>query len=315
MRFTDVRRLFALQVLTVFCFPVGTCCSPGATTKSAGRPALRCVGLRDTPAWRSLLNRVPGNTNPDHHYVPPHVYSLPYAVAGGVGSPYLQRASVTAGPTSSTHQCPETETSDDYCAAPPLTGNLPHLSSLCCCVSADASAQTSTFTHKTRHPLALISGLGGTTTMRFTDVRRLFALQVIQRRGQFGNRVFHFYRNWSEYALGFGSPDNEYWIGWDAMRHSDGQKFSTFDRDNDAGNNNCAAAYRGGWWYANCHACNPNGLNLNGLHESYADGIDWSVRNNEGRLYHYSFPAMEMMIRPASLMQGKESELHFFPPS
>nr|XP_054923518.1 techylectin-5A-like isoform X1 [Dermacentor andersoni] len=194
---------------------------------------------------------------------------------------------------------------------------------------------------------------------------------VIQRRGQFGNRVFHFYRNWTEYAQGFGSASEEYWIGnyalhaltsgeenvtlrvvlrnttkdsafiyyntfrvaneddlfmlkvgdligpqgWDAMRHSDGQKFSTFDRDNDAGNNNCAAAYRGGWWYGNCHACNPNGLNLNGLHESYADGIDWSVRNHEGRLYHYSFPAMMMMIRPARLIQGKESELKFFPSS
>ncbi|XP_049519496.1 techylectin-5A isoform X2 [Dermacentor silvarum] len=194
---------------------------------------------------------------------------------------------------------------------------------------------------------------------------------VIQRRKQNGNRVFHFYRNWSEYTEGFGNPHEEYWIGnkalhaltsgnenvtlrvvlwnstqdkafiyynnfrveneanlfklkmgdligppgWDAMRHHDGQKFSTFDRDNDAGNNNCAEAYRGGWWYYNCHACNPNGLNLNGFHESYADGIDWSVRNNGGQLYHYSFPAVEMMIRPASLMQGKESELHFFPPS
>ncbi|XP_077556426.1 techylectin-5A-like [Haemaphysalis longicornis] len=36
---------------------------------------------------------------------------------------------------------------------------------------------------------------------------------VIQRRGQFGNRVFHFYRNWTEYARGFGNPADEYWIG------------------------------------------------------------------------------------------------------
>ncbi|XP_075539922.1 techylectin-5A-like [Dermacentor variabilis] len=194
---------------------------------------------------------------------------------------------------------------------------------------------------------------------------------VIQRRGQFGNRVFHFYRNWTEYAQGFGSASEEYWIGnnalhaltygeekvtlrivlsnttkdstfiyynnfrveheqhlfqlkvedligpqgWDAMKHSNGQKFSTFDRDNDSGNTNCAAAYRGGWWYGNCHGCNPNGLNLNGLHESYADGIDWSVRNHTGRLYHYSFPSMMMMVRPARLMLGKERELQFFPPS
>uniref|UniRef100_A0A023GMT2 Putative ixoderin n=1 Tax=Amblyomma triste TaxID=251400 RepID=A0A023GMT2_AMBTT len=36
---------------------------------------------------------------------------------------------------------------------------------------------------------------------------------VIQRRGQFGNNVFYFNRNWEEYATGFGDPAKEYWIG------------------------------------------------------------------------------------------------------
>ncbi|KAH7959104.1 hypothetical protein HPB49_008252 [Dermacentor silvarum] len=36
---------------------------------------------------------------------------------------------------------------------------------------------------------------------------------VIQRRGQYGNPVFNFYRNWTEYANGFGNPAEEYWIG------------------------------------------------------------------------------------------------------
>ncbi|KAL1477008.1 hypothetical protein MTO96_017874 [Rhipicephalus appendiculatus] len=40
---------------------------------------------------------------------------------------------------------------------------------------------------------------------------------VIQRRGQFGNRVFNFYRDWNEYAQGFGSPNQEYWIGNEAL--------------------------------------------------------------------------------------------------
>lgn len=36
---------------------------------------------------------------------------------------------------------------------------------------------------------------------------------VIQKRGQFGNPVYHFYRNWTDYAEGFGDPSQEYWIG------------------------------------------------------------------------------------------------------
>ncbi|XP_075543269.1 uncharacterized protein LOC142577695 [Dermacentor variabilis] len=179
MRFTDAGRLFALQVLTGFCFTVGTCCSPGAATGPAGTPGLRCVGLRDTLTWRSILYRLPGNANADRRSAPPHVYSQLYAFVRGVGSPYPRRAGVTDGPTSSTLQCSENDASAvDYCAAPPLNGNSSHLSSSYNFASADASKQTSTFTHKTRHPLALISGLGSTPTMRFTDAGRLFALQA-----------------------------------------------------------------------------------------------------------------------------------------
>ncbi|KAL1484673.1 hypothetical protein MTO96_049973, partial [Rhipicephalus appendiculatus] len=36
---------------------------------------------------------------------------------------------------------------------------------------------------------------------------------VIQKRGQYGNNVFYFYRDWTEYSRGFGDPAEEYWIG------------------------------------------------------------------------------------------------------
>ncbi|XP_077510940.1 techylectin-5A-like [Amblyomma americanum] len=189
---------------------------------------------------------------------------------------------------------------------------------------------------------------------------------VVQRRGQFGNSVYHFYRNWTEYAKGFGDPANEYWIGnealhaltsdgdemtlrvvlsnstedsqsvdyesvrieneenlfklqlgkllgpdgWDALRNGNGRNFSTFDRDNDLGaNEHCAVRYRGGWWYNHCHLANLNGLNLNGPHVSFADGLEWSVRGYPVRLYHYSYPSVQMMIRPVGSVLDRRSSL------
>ncbi|KAM9827534.1 fibrinogen alpha chain [Neosynchiropus ocellatus] len=39
-----------------------------------------------------------------------------------------------------------------------------------------------------------------------------------------------------------------------------GMRFSTFDRDNDKSEENCAGIYRGGWWYNNCLVANVNGI-------------------------------------------------------
>lgn len=40
---------------------------------------------------------------------------------------------------------------------------------------------------------------------------------VIQRRGQFGNSIYYFFRNWTDYATGFGDVKKEYWIGNHAL--------------------------------------------------------------------------------------------------
>lgn len=80
----------------------------------------------------------------------------------------------------------------------------------------------------------------------------------------------------------------------DSLTYHSGSPFSTKDRDNDAYPKNCAALYKGGWWYNSCHYANLNGLYLFGAHKSYADGIDW--RTWKG--YHYSAKRDEMMIKP-----------------
>ncbi|XP_043120175.1 microfibril-associated glycoprotein 4-like [Puntigrus tetrazona] len=48
----------------------------------------------------------------------------------------------------------------------------------------------------------------------------------------------------------------------DAMSFHDGQKFSTFDKDQDSDNVNCARQYLGAFWYKNCYGTNPNGVYL-----------------------------------------------------
>ena len=37
-----------------------------------------------------------------------------------------------------------------------------------------------------------------------------------------------------------------------------GQRFTTFDNDNDRNGGNCAASHNNGWWYNNCDHINPN---------------------------------------------------------
>ena len=72
-----------------------------------------------------------------------------------------------------------------------------------------------------------------------------------------------------------------------------GKKFSTFDHDQDRSSGNCAALYKGAWWYGSCHYSNLNSQYLGGNHTSYADGINW--RTWKG--YYYSLKTTVMKIR------------------
>ena len=78
-----------------------------------------------------------------------------------------------------------------------------------------------------------------------------------------------------------------------SMAVHNGMRFSTFDSDHDTvTGENCAAKFRGAWWYSNCHDSNLNGLYLAGHHTSFADGINWETWHGN----YYSLKSSEMKI-------------------
>ena len=78
-----------------------------------------------------------------------------------------------------------------------------------------------------------------------------------------------------------------------------GQKFTTYDQDNDIYGDNCAEVFRGGWWYGGCHRSNLNGHYYNGSHSAETEGmgINWFTWKG----YKYSLPKTEIKIRPNSI--------------
>ncbi|GFQ68429.1 techylectin-5B [Trichonephila clavata] len=79
-------------------------------------------------------------------------------------------------------------------------------------------------------------------------------------------------------------------------RHNS-QKFTTKDQDNDAHKEaNCAAAFKGAWWYGVCHHSNLNGLYLRGAHERNAEGVNWLTFKG----HKESLDTTEMKIRSKS---------------
>ena len=88
------------------------------------------------------------------------------------------------------------------------------------------------------------------------------------------------------------------WVGGtagDSLGGHVGAQFTTKDASHDLvdPSNNCAMQYKGAWWYTNCHSSNLNGLYLNGVHTSYADGIEWRTWTG----YYESLGKVEMKVR------------------
>ncbi|XP_028424413.1 microfibril-associated glycoprotein 4 [Perca flavescens] len=82
----------------------------------------------------------------------------------------------------------------------------------------------------------------------------------------------------------------------DSLSYHNGQKFSTFDRDQDSSDTrNCARSNLGAFWYKSCYSTNPNGVyrwgNDSSLSSVGVDWVQWKGRN-------YSLKTISMKIRP-----------------
>ena len=105
----------------------------------------------------------------------------------------------------------------------------------------------------------------------------LAAISCLTQRSQWEMRVDYQFNNgtWSylhynnfsigsaseEYPLtvgGFTGVGTDYFTSFSSKYISNKMKFSTIDNDNDKNRGNCAASYKSGWWYNNCHSVNIN---------------------------------------------------------
>ena len=78
----------------------------------------------------------------------------------------------------------------------------------------------------------------------------------------------------------------------DSLSYESGFRFSTFDCDNDNDTGNCAADYRGAWWYNQCFHANLNGQYLAGKHTVEGVGIEWNSWHGD----YYSLKSSKMMV-------------------
>ncbi|XP_013791422.1 techylectin-5A-like [Limulus polyphemus] len=120
----------------------------------------------------------------------------------------------------------------------------------------------------------------------------MFIVTWILILGGWTNPKDYFFKPWADYKVGFGDIQKEFWLG-DSFCYHNEFRFTTKDNDNDIDDFNCAQTFKGAWLYKNCHGSNLNGLYLNGKHESYADGVEWSDWKGQ----KYSLPDVEMKIR------------------
>ena len=113
-------------------------------------------------------------------------------------------------------------------------------------------------------------GFGNLTTEFWYGLE---AIHCLTQRGQWEMRVDYqkndktwSYLHYNNFSVGSASEEYPLTTGgftgvgsdWFAARPQNGMKFSTTDNDNDKTDANCAASFKSGWWYNNCHHININ---------------------------------------------------------
>lgn len=82
----------------------------------------------------------------------------------------------------------------------------------------------------------------------------------------------------------------------DSMSFHNNQKFSAYDKDQDAQqHDNCAEIFKGGWWFRDCHYSNLNGIYYNDGPKHH-DGISWKTWTGN----RYSLKTSVIAIRPTN---------------
>ena len=112
---------------------------------------------------------------------------------------------------------------------------------------------------------------------------------------------------WTYQTFTVAGPDEEYRLtidrgqgaGVDAMAYHNGQRYSTYDNDNDQASKNCAYSHQGGWWYNDCYRANLNGPHelpsTPGVSSTYARLI-W----NDGSFRDVSSSEMKIRVKDCS---------------
>ncbi|XP_062386881.1 microfibril-associated glycoprotein 4-like [Sardina pilchardus] len=88
----------------------------------------------------------------------------------------------------------------------------------------------------------------------------------------------------------------------DSLTYHNGQKFSTFDRDQDNWSGNCVATHKGGFWYNACINTSPNGDYKFRNYQIGSGGISWKGWKG----VNYSQRKFSMKVRRLSLPESED---------